>query len=336
MTDQHVSAARLTEPEFRALYDRLRAGPAWGPRDRRGALNYLTPDLVAAACRDVRLGRAVSMAAELPDVAAPDNPEPVTHELGTAGPDGGGSIGGDNGDSGAAGNGAAEPGGAGQAGLAFAIDRFAMNVHGDADSHLDALCHVMYDGRLYNDVDPAEAEGGVRPESVEMVKDGIVGRGVLLDIPRLRGLPWLDPGDHVTAADLAGAEAAQGVRVGRGDLLFVRVGHRRRRSELGAWDAATRRAGLHPEAMEFVAERQVAVLGSDSNSDTAPSAADGVQFPVHVLAINALGVHLLDYLQFEDLVPLCELLGRWSFLCVIAPLRLAEGTGSPVNPIAVA
>ncbi|HEY1641641.1 MAG TPA: cyclase family protein [Streptosporangiaceae bacterium] len=342
MTDQHVSAARLTEAEFRALYDRLRAMPGWGPRDRRGALNYLTPDLVAAACRDVRLGRAVSMAAGLADVAAPDNPEPVTHELGTAGPDGGGTIGGDGSGGGSGGgasgnHGTASDGTAGapQAGLAFAIDRFAMNVHGDANSHLDALCHVMFDGRLYNGVDPAVAEDGVRPESVEVVRDGIVGRGVLLDIPRLRGLPWLEPGDHVTADDLAGAEAAQGVRAGRGDLLFVRVGHRRRRAELGAWDAAARRAGLHPSALEFVASRQVAVLGSDSNSDTAPSAAEGVQFPVHVLAINALGVHLLDYLQFEDLIPLCETLGRWSFLCVIAPLRLTGGTGSPVNPIAV-
>ncbi len=336
MTDQHVSAARLTEPEFRALYDRLRAIPGWGPRDRRGALNYLTPDLVAAACRDVRLGRSVSMAAELADVAAPDNPEPVTHELGTAGPDGGGTIGGDGGGSGGDASGNYHADVAHPAGLAFAIDRFAMNVHGDANSHLDALCHVMYDGRLYNDVDPAVAEAGVRPESVEVIRDGIAGRGVLLDIPRLRGLPWLEPGEHVTADDLAGAESAQGVRVGRGDLLFVRVGHRRRRSELGAWDAAARRAGLHPSALEFVADRQVAVLGSDSNSDTAPSVADGVQFPVHVLAINALGVHLLDYLQFEDLVTLCETLGRWSFLCVIAPLRLTGGTGSPVNPIAIA
>jgi kynurenine formamidase len=334
VTDQHVGAPRLTEAQFRALYERLRARPGWGPRDRRGALNYLTPDLVAAACRDVRLGRAVSMAAELADVAAPDNPEPVTHELGTAGPDGGGSIGDDSAGVAA---GTAGPDGAARAGLAFAIDRFAMNVHGDANSHLDALCHVIYDGRLYNDVNPAiAAEDGTRPESVEVVRDGIVGRGVLLDIPRLRGLPWLEPGDHVTAADLVGAEAAQGVRVGRGDLLFVRVGHRRRRAELGAWDAAARRAGLHPTALEFVAEREVAVLGSDSNNDTAPSAADGVEFPVHVLAVNALGVHLLDYLQFEDLVPLCETLGRWSFLCMIAPLRLTGGTGSPVNPIAVA
>jgi hypothetical protein len=80
----------------------------------------------------------------------------------------------------------------------------------------------------------------------------------------------------------------------------------------------------------------VAVLGSDSNSDTSPSAAEGVGLPVHVLAINALGLHLLDYLQFDGLVPLCETAGRWSFFCVIAPLRLPRGTGSPINPIAVA
>jgi kynurenine formamidase len=92
---------------------------------------------------------------------------------------------------------------------------------------------------------------------------------------------------------------------------------------------------LHPTALELLAQRQIAVLGSDSNNDTAPSAAEGVDFPVHVLAINALGLHLLDYLQFGDLVPLCEQARRWSFLCVVAPLRLSAGTGSPVNPIAI-
>ena len=87
--------------------------------------------------------------------------------------------------------------------------------------------------------------------------------------------------------------------------------------------------------MEFLAERQVAMLGCDSNSDTAPSIVAGVAFPVHVLAIAAMGMYLLDYLQFDDLLPLCEAAGRWSFLAVIAPLRLPGGTGSPVNPIAI-
>jgi kynurenine formamidase len=161
------------------------------------------------------------------------------------------------------------------------------------------------------------------------------GRGVLLDIPPLYGVPWLDPGTQVTAEDLAAAEARQGSRVGRGDILLVRVGHRGRIEELGPWDVAAARAGLHPTAMEFLAERQVAVLGGDGNNDTAPSAARGVAFPVHVLAVHAMGMHLLDYLRFEELAPLCERDGRWSFLCVIAPLRLPAATGSPVNPIAV-
>ena len=144
-------------------------------------------------------------------------------------------------------------------------------------------------------------------------------------------MPWLEPGDNVTAADLLAAERDQGVRVGRGDIVYVRVGHWRRRTEQGPWDAAEARAGLHPTALPVLAERQIAALGSDGNNDTAPSAVTGVAFPVHVLAVNALGLHLLDYLQFTDLAAA----GRWSFLCVIAPLRLPTGTGSPVNPIAI-
>jgi kynurenine formamidase len=139
----------------------------------------------------------------------------------------------------------------------------------------------------------------------------------------------------VTVDDLLAAEQDQGVRVGRGDIALVRVGHRRRRNELGAWDTGATRAGLHPLVMPLLAERQVAVLGCDGNSDTAPSVADGVDFPVHVLAITALGIMMLDYLQFKDLVPACEEAKRWSFLCVIAPLRLPTATGSPINPIAV-
>jgi len=221
-------------------------------------------------------------------------------------------------------------------GLHFAMDSFAMNVHGDADSHLDALCHVIYEGTLHGGVPRSSVTAdGATALSVEAARDGIVGRGVLLDIPRLRGVPWLEPGDHVSADDLAAAESAQHLRVSEGDLLFVRVGHRRRRAELGPWHAAGERAGLHPSALEFLADRRVCVLGGDGNNDTAPSSTEGVDFPVHVLAIHAMGLHLLDYLQFEDLTPVCEAEGRWSFLCVIAPLRLPHATGSPVNPIAV-
>jgi len=302
----------LDAAAFTTLYQRLRRATPWGPDDRRGALNYITPARVLAAAGEVRLGRTVTLEAPIESKAAPDNPEPAVHEMVATGDQ-------------------ADP-----AGLTFARDRLSMSVHGNADSHIDALSHVMYRARLYNGV-PADTvtAAGAAELSIELASNGIVGRGVLLDIPRLRGVRWLEPGDHVTAGDLTQAEAAQGVRVGEGDLLFVRVGHRERRNAMGPWDSAATRAGMHPTALEFVAERKVAVLGSDSNNDTSPTAAEGVDFPVHVLAINAMGLHLLDWLQFDDLVPLCAEAGRWSFCCVIAPLRLVRGTGSPVNPIAI-
>jgi kynurenine formamidase len=301
----------MTEAEFRSLYERLRGEVPSGPGDQRGGLNYRGPAQVQAAASEVRLGRTVSLAAPVEHQVTADDPDPAQHRMVQA------------------------PGADGD-GLEFAADRIAMNIHGNADSHIDALCHVSFDGTLYNGV-PASAvtAHGAVELSIAAAADGIAGRGVLLDIPRLRGVPWLEPGDHVTPDDITAAELDQGVRIGRGDILLVRVGHRLRRRERGPWDAAAARAGLHPSVMPMLAERQIAVLGSDSNNDTAPSVADGVGFPVHVLAINALGLMLLDYLSFGELVPLCEQAGRWSFLCVIAPLRLPTGTGSPANPIAL-
>ncbi|MFJ1731521.1 cyclase family protein [Streptomyces sp. NPDC088254] len=302
---------RLTEGEFDVLYRRMVSRAAWA-EDDRGALAALTPARVLAATREVRTGRTVTLAAPVETLSGPDNPQPARHRM------------------------SGQPEEHASTGLRFAMDSFAMNVHGDADSHIDALCHVIYDGTLHGGVTASSVTAdGATALSVEAARDGIVGRGVLLDIPRLRGVPWLEPGDHVTVDDLIAAETAQHVQVGEGDLLFVRVGHRRRRGELGAWHAADARAGLHPYALEFLADRRVAVLGGDGNNDTAPSSTEGVDFPVHVLAVHAMGLHLLDYLQFEDLAPVCEAEGRWSFLCVIAPLRLPDATGSPVNPIAV-
>ncbi len=120
-----------------------------------------------------------------------------------------------------------------------------------------------------------------------------------------------------------------------GDVLLVRTGHARRLTELGPWNTPEAKAGLHPTAMRFLAERGVAALGSDGNSDTAPSTTEGVSFPIHVLAITAMGIHLLDYLQLEDLREECERQRRWEFFFVAVPLRITGGTGSPVNPVAV-
>lgn len=317
MASSHADAGspngpQLTEQQFRALFDKLRKTTPWGPSDRRGALNYIKPAQVLAAVSEVKLGRSISLSAPIEDEPAADNPDPSHHKMTQVGDD------------------------APAAGLSFAMDRIGMNVHGNADTHIDALCHVIYDGDMYNNV-PAETvtDQGAGELTISVAAGGIVGRGVLLDIPRARGVQWLEPGDQVSADDLAAAEAQEELALGEGDLAFVRVGHRLRRDQQGPWDAAAARAGLHPAAVEWLADRKIGLLGSDGNNDTAPSVVQGVAFPVHVLAIAGLGLHLIDYLDFKNLARTCAELQKWSFLGVIAPLRLPDATGSPVNPIAV-
>jgi kynurenine formamidase len=308
-----AAEARMSATEFRELFDRVSNWGRWGADDERGALNYLTPDRVGAAARLVRTGETVTLSRPLNTEEEPDNPEPAEHRMTMlADVDIGSGT------------------------LRFAKDYVGVDYHNDTHSHLDALCHVSFEGALYNGRpgDSVTAEGGT-VNTVETLRNGLVGRGVLLDIPRLREVPWLEPGDSVFPDELEAAERAQGVTLAEGDVLLVRTGHARRLAELAPWDTPNSKAGLHPTCALFLAGRKVAALGSDGNSDTAPSNTDGVDFPIHALALNAMGVHLLDYLQFEDLVASCERAGHWDFLFVGAPLRIHGGTGSPLNPIAI-
>jgi len=303
----------MTATEFRELFDAVANWGRWDDDGRRGALNYLTPDRIAAAARLVRSGRTVTLSQPLRTEARIDVPEPADHHM-TMLTDvdiGSGS-------------------------LRFAKDYVGVDYHNEGHSHIDAFCHVAFRGSLFDGKPAASVTlEGARVGAIDVLKDGLIGRAVLLDVPRVRGVPWVEPGDHVVREDLEAAEAEQGVNVEPGDILLVRTGHTRRLAELGPWDTREAKAGLHPTAASFLAERRVAALGSDGNNDTAPSTTEGVAFPIHVLALNAMGVHLLDYLQFEDVAPHCEKAGRWEFLFAAAPLRIVHGTGSPLNPIAI-
>ncbi len=285
----------------------------WDDDGERGALNHLTPARVADAARLVRSGITVTLSQPLKTEAAIDVPRPADHHM-TLLTDvdiGSGS-------------------------LRFAKDYVGVDYHNDGHSHIDAFCHVAFDGSFFDGKPETSVTAeGATTGTIDILKDGLVGRGVLLDVPRIRGVPWIEPGEHVLLEDLEAAERDQGVSVDAGDVLLVRTGHARRQAELEAWDTAHAKSGLHPTTASFLAERQVAALGSDGNNDTAPSTTEGIGFPIHVLALNAMGIHLLDYLQLEDVARHCEALGRWAFLFAAAPLRIGRGTGSPINPTAI-
>jgi kynurenine formamidase len=164
---------------------------------------------------------------------------------------------------------------------------------------------------------------------------GIVTRGVLLDIPAVRGVDALEPGEPDFPEDLEAAEERAGLRVRPGDALLVRTGRWRWRAAHGPWDFGALAAGLDASCLAWLRERDVATLGSDGVSDVLPSRVEGVTMPVHTVVIVAMGVHLMDNLDLDALAGACAEEGRSEFLLTVAPLVLRRGTASPVNPIAV-
>jgi kynurenine formamidase len=309
-------ATALSTQDFDGLFEKVCNWGVWGDDDARGTLNYITADCVKRAAALVRSGRTVSMAVPMNKLAGPDNPHPVAHHMVQAF-DGDSSLG--------------EPG--------FSLDYVAGEIHGDCHTHVDALCHVAYKGKLYNGKSTSDVTArGPKLQDITAYAHGIVGRGVLLDIPRLRGVKWLEPGEAVTADELEKCEQAQGVRMERGDILVFRTGHHRRRLELGPWNngyGGEGKAGLHATTIPLLHERKVAAFFPDGDGETVPSNVDRVAYPIHALQIAAMGMACADSLNLEDIAAACDEEGRWEFLVTAAPLRLPGGTGSYFNPIAI-
>lgn len=317
MAIQQPKTSIISLEAFDQLFETLKNWGRWGAEDERGTLNYITPEKICAAAALVKRGRSISMEIPINTIAGPDNPNPAIHYMTTAHD---------------------VDVGAGE-GLHFATDFLGIQFHGDCHTHIDALCHIAYKGQLYNGR-PADSvtSRGAHGLDITAYANGIVGRGVLIDMPRLRGVKWLEPGEAVTRAEIEAAEEAQGVKLGEGDVLVFRTGHHRRRLELGAWDPGYTgggRAGLDPYALTLLQERKVAAFLPDGDGETVPAQVDGIYYPIHPLQVTAMGMCVADSLQFEDLLKVCEEEGRWEFLVVLAPLALPTATGSPFNPIAI-
>jgi kynurenine formamidase len=308
----------ITPAWIEQVFQQTKNWGRWGADDQRGALNLMTPETRRAAAALVRDGATVSCARDLAVEPSAENPRPAQHHMLVAG------------------DVAAES--SARTGMGGTGDYVGVAFHGFATSHIDALCHIVVEGRLFNGWDASEVRStGAAKDSIEVARDGIVGRGVLLDVPRLRGVPWLEPGEAIGPDELSRAEAAAGLRVGTGDVLLVSTGRDARRVKHGPWDAQTGGlAGLSPRCIPWLDERGVAVLGCDGVSDPLPaSSIEGWPLPIHQCCLVGMGVHLLDNLALAELASACAERNRWEFFFVVAPLRIPGGTGSPVNPIAI-
>lgn len=303
----------MGDAELKALFEQVSNWGRWGADDERGALNHIGPQEIVRAAALVRDGRTVSLSRDFPTRPGPENPWPAQHHM---------LIGGDD---------CCVPG---VEGLEVSTDFIGIAFHGMASSHIDALCHVFAQGRMYNGRPASEVKStGARSNTIMAARDGIVSRGVLLDIPRVQGVDFVDSEEMTTVADLEAAEQALGVTVGKGDILLIRLGRDVRRDRFA--DQAV--PGLDPRIVRWLHARQVAVLGGDGVHDPIPNGRIHRDWamPIHMLGLAAMGLHLLDNLHLEALAGACAELGRWEFQLTLAPLPIAGGTGSPLNPIAV-
>jgi len=286
----------------------------WGKDDQLGTFNLITPEKVAQAASLVHEGITVTCARPIVFENAPDVTSiPPLHYMIRAGTE-------------AASSG---PGGA--------SDFIGLSFHGLTITHLDSLSHQFWDSKMYNGF-PANmitVERGATVGSIDAVKNGVVTRGVLLDITKVRGVDWLEGGDGVFPDDLEAAEEAQGVHVESGDALLLRLGWFKRRTQLGPVSPAVGRPGLQAACLPWLHQRGVSLIAADASQDVAPSGYSRIPLPIHSVGIVAMGLWLIDAANCEELAEVCQRLNRWDFMFMMAPLRLNNTTGSPVNPLAV-
>jgi kynurenine formamidase len=289
--------------EFDELFQQVKNWGRWGKDDQLGSVNLVTTAKRKQAIALAKTGETVSLAHNPITERAEDNASPFEHTM----------LRGNN------------------------MDRYAVSYHGYAHSHIDALCHILYKDQTYNGYARGEVntDKGCTKLGIQNLKNGIVTRGVLIDIPRLRGVPYLEPGTAIYVEDIEAWEKTSGVKIAPGDAVLLRTGRWARREKLGPWNVGQSAAGLHASVAPWIKARGVALLGSDAAEDVTPSMVEGVALPIHTLMITGLGVNLLDNQDLEALGDVAARLNRWEFMLTINPVPVTGGTGFPLNAIAM-
>jgi putative cyclase len=293
----------------------------WGKEDERGSLNLVTPQKTLQALKLSKDGVYVSLAhfAELTKQADNFNFGETKHWMSFVDPQ--------------------------THKVRGALDNISFGIHDGTNSHLDSLCHYNIEKNgvalVFNGHPQNLDEVGCKQDAIDRMGPGIITRAVLVDMPLLKGVPYLEPGTPILASDLEAWEKFANVKIGSGDAVFVRSGRWARRAALGPWNSAREAAGLHASAMPWLKQRDIVLLGSDAVNDVQPSGVEGgvpgeaKNRPIHLLSIAIMGVPLVDNGYFEDAAREAAQRKRWDFLLTVQFTRVPGGTASTFNALAV-
>jgi kynurenine formamidase len=302
--------AAISDRQFDQWLEDISNWGRWGKADQLGTLNLITSDTRIAAAGLVKEGISVSLSLPLNTEASVNNTLPFEHDLSIV------NFGGQSG----------------------AVDRYCVSYHGSAHTHVDGLPHVLHRGEtLYNGYSRDILKpDGAKKLGIQNMKDGIVSRGVLVDMAWFSGVDYLEPGTAITVADLEAWEAKTGVTLQSGDILVLSTGRWVREQEKGPWSMMEGgAAGFHASVATWLKARDIAAVASDGGAEVIPSGMANRPTPLHELVLVGLGMPLMDNLDLRRASQQAQQLGRWTFLFVASPLNVVGGTGSPANPLAL-
>jgi kynurenine formamidase len=306
----------------RELALRLRNWGKWGADDELGTLNYITPDKVVQAAGLVKQGKVLSLAIPFDSNGPQSGFGGRTNPLHFMLQDGGDVA-----------SGAQDfiPG------LRYCDDAVTMPLQ--CATQWDALAHIYFDGKMYNDRGPEWVNSsGARANSIDKLKAKVVSRGVLLDIPRLKGNPWLEPGEAIHPADLDAAAKSEKVAVGRGDIVLIRTGQIAQVRSQGSWGqyAGGPAPGVSLSVAEWLARNEIAGYATDTwGTEVIPNETADVFQPLHCVAIVNMGMLVGEIFDLEELAADCAADGVYEFMFVAPPLPVTGAVGSPINPQAI-
>ena len=280
----------------------------WGKDDEMGALNLITPAKRRAAVALVKDGVTVSLASNAATQKEIDVPCPAEWMMVTAT-------------------------------TGAATDRVAYPcIHGAGATHIDSFAHIFFNGLAWNGYPVStvvsKEKGAVR-NSVLNMKNGIVTRAVLFDMPRLKGVPYLEPGTRIFPDDLEAWEQKAGVKIGAGDALLIRWGRWARRAKLGPWAIDEGAAGFDNSVIPWLKQRDISMIAWETPGYVPQPPGDLPRLALHNFALTMLGIMLIDRADLEAASEAAAARNRWEFMLSVAPLPIPYGTGSPVNPLAM-
>ena len=305
---QAQSHPTVTKEMFDQWMTQMSNWGRWGKDDMMGTMNLITPAKRKQGVSLAKEGASFSLARTVEKEKAIDNPSPFVLKMGM-----------------------------GRDGIVRGVDEISVSYHGFIHTHMDALCHFSYNGKVYNGYSEREVlqpQGAVK-NSINAFKNGIVTRGILIDIPRLKGVDYLEPGTHIYPEDLDAWEKKAHVKVASGDVIFLRTGRWALRDLKGPWGTRDPgMAGLDALCLKWLKDRDIALVASDAVMDVMPSGVDGVVQPIHTGVLVAMGTPIFDNCDLELVSREANRRQRWEFLLTASPMAIEGGTGSPLNPIA--